>query len=1037
MFLMLAGVILASLITTVAFIGTIRGDTDRDVQAAADALGKNIDEIVKNMEGFEGIFFDGNELARFIYRKDVFQLNKRLMPFLKMSPSNTVTVTDENGVILSRPQTVAMDNEVIEEYIGLALDGRATLALSRATPRALGVFYVAPVMRGSAVAGTIAIGADLGDAAMLDRLSGIYGAEMSIFFEGERVSTTIKKDGERVIGAKIAPDAYEATKRGQMYFSEYAMEDGVALRTLYEPFMFDGKNVGAIAVGIPAVSLERAAANAKTSVISIVIAFAVVAMPTTWLSSRNISRLAREKTTQEIYLSLLMNSCPDIILIFDERGRFVDYTENFIRQVGVDGGAIIGRTFSEAMADSMAPAEAECISGAIIAAMNDMKTISLESSLSFNCKDQPHMYSGSFTPMIDEESRTIGVLALFHDTSDVIQAQRAEAASRAKTAFLANMSHEIRTPLNAIIGLSEVEQQNDLPPDTRNSISKICAAASTLLGIVNDVLDISKIESGKFEIVETDYDFANLINDTARINVVRIASKPITFNMDIDADIPSKLRGDEVRIKQIISNLLSNAFKYTKEGAVALKITCARRKDTAMLAITVSDTGIGIKKEDMENLFEEYVKFDESTNHKVEGTGLGLSITHSLVDKMNGAIEVASEYGKGSVFTVTIPQGIADPTPIGNEAACNLRTFRLADNANVKKLAYVPMQSGKVLVVDDVPTNLDVARRLMAPYGLTIHCVSSGKQAIGLIREGKTIYDIIFMDHMMPEMDGVKTVGIIRNEIGTEYARTVPIIALTANAMAGNEEMFLQCGFQAYISKPIDIMKLDGLLKRWIGNAGPDGICGLPPNPAPGPAEANIGLGISQARIDGIDLEEGLSIFAGEETYMQVLRSYANYTPALLERAGGVRKETLADYAIIVHGIKGSSRGICAHKIGEMAEKLEASAKAGDFETVAANNEAFIGAARALIDALRDLQRKFNTSLIKERADAPDPALLERLAERARNYDTTGVEEIMSALERFTYESGGDSLEWLREKADSLDYGEIVERLTQGVAQAL
>jgi PAS domain S-box-containing protein len=1034
MFFMLAGVIVTSIMSSIVFIDTIRDDMDSTIQTAVGGLDRNIKETVGKLKDFEKNLFGADEMARLIHKRDIFQLNRRVQPYLNASRSNTVTITDAEGEILSRPRSESGDNETVREYIDSALAGRETLALSTKTSRNLGVFYGAPIMRNSQIVGAIVIGADLGGTETIDRLASMYRVEMSLFLGDTRVTTTIREDGKRIIGSKARPDASKAVmEKGGAYFTERAMANGVTLRSYYKPFVFQGRTVGIIAAGIRTTSLENAINGAKTNVIFIMLAFTIMMTPITWLTSKNISKLALEKTTQEIFLGLLMKNSPDIIFIFDERGRFVDYTETFLKQTGINCGSIIGMTFSEVLRDFMPPSETERLNAALAATIGEGETISLESSFDFDRDKRFHLYSIRFTPMIDAESRTIGAMALFRDMSDILQVQKAEAASQAKTAFLANMSHEIRTPLNAIIGLSEIELRNELPQDSHDNIEKVYSSGATLLGIINDVLDISKIESGKFEILPAVYDTANLINDTARMNVVRIASKPITFKPEIDADIPSKLYGDEIRIKQILNNLLSNAFKYTKEGTVTLKITCARRGgDLATLTFAVSDTGIGIKKNDMPNIFSEYKKLDEYANRKVEGTGLGLSITQNLVDLMEGSIEVESEYGKGSVFTVTIPQKISDPTPIGSETAKNLRTFRLSDNSNIKNLARSPMPWGKILVVDDVITNLDVARGLMMPYKLTVHCASSGKQAIDIIRNCKTVYDLVFMDHMMPEMDGVETVSIIRNEIGTEYARTVPIIALTANALAGNEEMFLRCGFQAYISKPIDIIKLDSLLNRWIRDRKPDEAdSGAKPQPERPSPESGWDA-IRMARISGIDLDEGLSRFGSGEGYMQVLRSYVDNTPGLLERVGAPAKETLSEYAIAVHGIKGSSMGICARSVGEMAERLEFAAKAGDFETVSEGNEAFISSARALIDNLRDLLGKMPAPSPKGHLAAPDPGLLERLRTYAMNFDAGGMDETMSSLECFTYDSGSELVEWLKEKINSLEYDEIAKRLSAG-----
>jgi CheY-like chemotaxis protein len=448
------------------------------------------------------------------------------------------------------------------------------------------------------------------------------------------------------------------------------------------------------------------------------------------------------------------------------------------------------------------------------------------------------------------------------------------------------------------------------------------------------------------------------------------------------------------------------------------------------MTFVVTDTGIGIKKEDVTKLFAEYKQLDRFANRRIEGTGLGLSITKNLVDMMGGKISVASEYGKGSTFKVELTQIIDDPTPIGMETVQNLRTFRMRENSSVKNLVRTRMPYGKILVVDDVATNLDVAKGLLAPYGLMVHCASNGRDAIDIVREEKVLYDLILMDHMMPDMDGIETTAIIREGIGTEYARTVPVIALTANALAGNEKMFLSHGFQAFLSKPIDIIKLDKILNEWVRDKkGPATSAEQAEETQEAAQEERRSLGV---QIEGVDTEEGLVRFGRAEAFIETLRSYIKHTPELLEKIRAPEREFLHDYAIAVHGIKGSSYGICAHDTGRIAEGLEAAAKKGDFEAVLMGNEALIAAVELLIGNLNAALEKLSPARAgkNEIKHAPDSELLRQLRECASHYDVAGMERVLSELDRFAYETDEDLIDWLKDKTENLEYDEITNRLS-------
>jgi CheY-like chemotaxis protein/anti-sigma regulatory factor (Ser/Thr protein kinase) len=515
--------------------------------------------------------------------------------------------------------------------------------------------------------------------------------------------------------------------------------------------------------------------------------------------------------------------------------------------------------------------------------------------------------------------------------------------------------------------------RKNLPADTLENLAKMQNSGNILLGIINDLLDISKIESGRFEMAPAEYDLPSMINDTVSLNIVRIGSKPIDFSLELANDLPVRLFGDELRIKQILNNLLSNAFKYTREGRVTLSVKGRREGDAFWLICRVSDTGIGIRKEDIGRLFTEYNKLDMTSNRHIEGTGLGLSICKNLVEMMGGRVEVESVYGAGSAFTACMRQGFVSEAIIDRATMQNLTSFNynLERSKRNKNLILTQMPYGRVLVVDDVVTNLDVAKGILLPYGLTVDCVSSGREAVKRVREENPRYDLIFMDHMMPEMDGIETVRIIRTEIGTAYARTVPIIALTANALAGNDDMFKAHGFQDFLSKPIDIMKMDVALNAWVKDAAREEIYrAAQESGAAGEAQENGEAGaaresgetdaaqtpqtpkktLSEQRIEGLDIADALRRFGGKESiYITILRSFVSNMPALLERIGDCDADGLEGYTITVHGIKGSCRNVGAKALGDEAESLEQAAKAGDLGKIRAETDALIAGVKRLV----------------------------------------------------------------------------------------
>jgi len=604
----------------------------------------------------------------------------------------------------------------------------------------------------------------------------------------------------------------------------------------------------------------------------------------------------------------------------------------------------------------------------------------------------------------------------------------AQETSRIKSSFLASMSHEMRTPLNAVVGLSElILNTGNIRGDIEDKLEKIHASGMTLLGIVNDILDISKIESGKFEIHPAEYGTPSLINDIVTLNVIRIGEKPITFNLTVDEKLPGVLYGDDLRVKQIFNNFLSNAFKYTNSGSVEWRVSFEKDGGSVWIVSDVKDTGIGIKPEDMAKLFQDYSQVDAETNRKAEGTGLGLAITKRLVDMMGGTINVESEYGKGTVFTVRLRQGFVSDIPIGKETAESLMSARFTASKRNQSAGFtrIDLSYANVLVVDDVPTNLDVIKGMLKPYGIRVDCASGGKQAIDMIRSENPRYDAVFMDHMMPGMDGIETAAIIHEKIGTDYARKLPIIALTANAIAGNEKMFLEKGFQGFVSKPIDMVKLDSVLRRWVRDKKRENEQNLFEG-------MNINIDINMDMDMDMDMDAGIERFGGKEEYMKILRSYFVNTPPILESMKKhLKSKNLRGYAIDVHGIKGSSFGICAMRAGKNAERLEQLAKAGEKENLLIENGAFIEYMGNFLNSVGGTLIEYDLENKKPAAGAPDPDILRELRKACEKYDMDEIDNIMTQLESFEYENenGAELMTWLREQVDDMNLDAIYNHL--------
>ena len=529
----------------------------------------------------------------------------------------------------------------------------------------------------------------------------------------------------------------------------------------------------------------------------------------------------------------------------------------------------------------------------------------------------------------------------------------AEASNKAKSRFLAMMSHEIRTPMNVILGTAEVQlQDGTLSPTTREAFHMLYGAANSLLRIINDILDLSKIEAGKLELLPAKYELASLLNDTVQLNLLQLGSKPVEFKLVVDANTPVSLYGDEVRVRQILSNLVSNAFKYTKQGTVELAVSAETKiEESGPPAVTlifrVSDTGQGMTAAQVRALFDEYSRFDADAHRGIEGTGLGMNITQHLIRKMHGELFVDSRRGKGTEFTVRLPQGGAGPEVFGKERVEDMRQLRFDHMAQAKNAQIVrePMPYGKVLIVDDLETNIYVAKGLLRPYELSVDTAASALEAIEKIRQGN-LYDIVFMDHIMPGMDGMEAVKIIRN-----MGYTAPIAAMTATAMAGQAEKFLAEGFDAFIAKPIDTRQLNVLLNKLIRDKqSPETLAAARREKAAHDLPAKDAVSSTPAA-PAAAAKPGF----GRKKLMEVFTQDAEKAIAALERVcqNTHRDEDMQAYIITVHSMKGALAEIGETELSALALTLEQAGMEKNIAVMAAVTPAFLSALRALVERVK------------------------------------------------------------------------------------
>ena len=574
-----------------------------------------------------------------------------------------------------------------------------------------------------------------------------------------------------------------------------------------------------------------------------------------------------------------------------------------------------------------------------------------------------------------------------------IETETAIQASKTKSEFLSNMSHEIRTPINAILGMNEMILREAKSETILEYAENVRTAGNNLLGLVNDILDFSKIEAGKMEIIPVEYELSSMINDLVNMIQKRAEKKNLKLVVNVDKTLPTMLFGDEVRIRQVVTNILTNAVKYTEKGSITLSVGFTERKtENIKMKFSVKDTGIGIKPEDIKKLFSAFERIEEKRNRTIEGTGLGMNITKKLLNMMGTNLQVESIYGEGSNFSFEIEQKIINAEPIGDFAEAFRRSIKQHQTYHEKFTA----PNAKILIVDDTVMNLTVVKGLLKQTRMKIDTAVSGFECLDLVQKNK--YDIIFLDHRMPKMDGIETLQEMKKLSNNPNANT-PVISLTANAISGAREEYMKAGFQDYLTKPINSAQLEELIMKYL------------------PADKISSADSKQAeeekpieklpdwvnKVIGLNVKEGIEHCGDVDSYMNALKVFAHSIPSAADDIGYYcATGDWKNYTTKVHALKSSARIIGANELSERAKRLEDAGNSGYFNEILNDTETLLKLYIGYIEKLSPLFEHEEDNSNKPPID--DDALseaMEAMRDAAANFDDDSMEFVLKELKEY------------------------------------